>query len=569
MKQNTLDLLFTIVALVFAALLRFTYLGNHPLDNLEATQALQVLNGIILQNGPVNSSPIYVGITSLLFFVFGSSDTAARLFPALVGVMFVLIPLLYKNHLGRVTTILLMYFFAFDPFLIYLSREAGSGMLAIATVICFFTALMYRKSTWLGITGTLAILSGPLGFTGIAAIGGAGIWMRGQNIIKLEDDDESGKRVIIWGRVIFSAAITLLVFGFAFAIHPWIINGLGAGIVSTLQGWFSLSGIQSQGMLIRIVVGLVILMPLTFILGMSGSIRGLLERNKFLGFLSRWGLIAFLIVLIYPMHRVTDLVWVSVPLSVAAAIEVQKWVHPPDSHRTAAYIYALACILLMIFCSLKITNLLVYEPGSADYQLALAGIALTLLMLAVSAFLIGWGWSWKVALYGLGVGAVFILSIFSISMSRRAAGLGGKDSANILLPGSHPQELALLKSTLDDLSLQNSGIPNDLEVSVLEIDEPGLRWSLRDYEATEFVQYLHPGAAPQIVITQANEELKLPASYRGQDFVSAAEVPWTLLTGKEWLRWVVFGDAPSQKSFVILWARNDLFPEGSTNNNEQ
>jgi hypothetical protein len=71
------------------------------------------------------------------------------------------------------------------------------------------------------------------------------------------------------------------------------------------------------------------------------------------------------------------------------------------------------------------------------------------------------------------------------------------------------------------------------------------------------------------VITQANVELQLPASYRGQDFVSTAEVPWTLLTGKEWLRWVVFGDAPSQKSFVILWARNDLFPEGSSNNNEQ
>jgi hypothetical protein len=374
--------------------------------------------------------------------------------------------------------------------------------------------------------------------------------------------------VIIWRGVIFSAAITLLVFGFAFTIHPWIINGLGAGFVSSLQGWFSLSGIQSQGMFIKIMVGLVILMPLTLMLGLSGSIRGLLNKNKFLGFLSRWGLIAFLIVLIYPMHRVTDLAWVSISLSVAATIEVQKWFHPPDSHRLAAYIYAIACILLLIFCSLKITNLLVYEPGSADYQLALAGISLTLLMLAVSAFLIGWGWSWKVSLFGLGVGLVVLLSIFSISMSRRAAGLGGKESANILLPGSHPQELALMKSTLDDLSLQNTGIPGDLDVSVLRIDEPGLRWSLRDYGAAEFVQYLPPGDAPQIVITQANEELQLPASYRGQDFVNSAEVPWTLLTGKEWLRWILFGDAPKQKNFIILWARNDLFPEGSSTINE-
>ncbi len=191
------------------------------------------------------------------------------------------------------------------------------------------------------------------------------------------------------------------------------------------------------------MLSLLILMPLTFILGIAGLIRGLINKDRFSGFLSRWALIAFVIILVYPQHRITDLVWVSIPLCAAAAVEIQKWIHRPESHRLVSFIYAIACILLLIFCGLKIPGLLVYEPGSADYQLALAGIALTLLMLAVSAFLIGWGWSWKVAFYGLGVGAVVVLSIFSISMSRRAAGLGGARAANILLPGTHPQELGL------------------------------------------------------------------------------------------------------------------------------
>ncbi len=89
------------MAVIFGAALRFTQLGSHPLDSLEATQALQVINIFTDQLSPVSSSPIYAGLTGILFKLIGDSDFAARFLPAFFGVIFILVPLLFQHHLGK------------------------------------------------------------------------------------------------------------------------------------------------------------------------------------------------------------------------------------------------------------------------------------------------------------------------------------------------------------------------------------------------------------------------------------------------------------------------------------
>jgi len=567
-KRNNLDVLYYILALILAAALRFIQLGVTPLTNLEASQALQSLHFFNSPSVLVTAAPISTGLTAILFSIFGSSNLAARLLPALTGVLFVLVPLFFRERLGRLTTILLMFFIAFDPFLIFLSREAGGGMVAIAVVICFFAAIEKRNSVWMGILGASAILSGPFIFTGLAAIGGATAWMRGRIFDPSDDREINDHNAIQWRKVIFGAASTLLTIGLVIAKYPWLINGFGAGILTAARGWLPSADMQSQGMFTRLLLVLLVMMPLTFMLGSVGVIRGLTQKGRLSGFLARWILIAALLIFIYPQHRVTDLAWVSLPLCVAGAVEIQKWVHRPEAYPLVSYIYAAACSLLLIFCSLKIANLLVYEPGSADFQLAVAGIALTALMLAVSAFLIGWGWSWKVSFFGLGIGTVVVLLVFGASMSRRAAGLGGAQSANILAPEPIPAEAGLLIRTIDDISRQKQGVPGALGVTSLNVEDASLQWVLRDYRDARFVTALAPNETPDLLITTASENPQLPASYRGQDFTRNESVPWTLLTGKEWLNWIIYGNTPIQQDFLILWVRNDLFPDGGTGTNE-
>ena len=564
MKNIRFEIILYILAACLAAVFRLTQLGNIPLGNLEASQALQALKIFEGATPPVSSSPLYLGLTGFIYYMFGNSNTAARLIPAVLGILFVFSPLLFKDRLGKGPAVILAFFLAVDPFLIFLSREAGSGMMAIFSVIFFLGVLLKGYSSWSGIFGTLAILSGPMAFSGIVAISLSAIWGRRKAAEKENGDEHRSWNKTNWKTALIAAGITLLIAGLFFLKAPFLINGVGSVWVETFKSWKYLSGITSQDILIKIIISILFLIPLAFLLGITGMVRGALKKDQVSDFFMRWALIALVIVLIYPAHRVTDLAWVSIPLWAASSQEIHLWVHKPTFHKTVSFIFAAVCSVLFIFCGLKITNLLAYEPGSADYQLALAGIALTLLMLAVAAFLIGWGWSWKASFFGLGIGVMVILSVFTLNMSRRAANLGSLQAANILNPGPIPLENELLVKTMNDISLQNNGITGGLDVSVLKITDSNLTWAVLDFSKTSFVSSLAKNETPELVITSGNELLELPASYRGQDFVQAAEVPWSLLTWKEWLKWIIFGEAPTQNQFIILWARNDLFPLGDT-----
>jgi hypothetical protein len=53
----------------------------------------------------------------------------------------------------------------------------------------------------------------------------------------------------------------------------------------------------------------------------------------------------------------------------------------------------------------------------------------------------------------------------------------------------------------------------------------------------------------------------LPSAYRGQDFTWRQRPQWEILQGGDWLKWFVFRQLPLENETVILWARDDLFPD--------
>jgi hypothetical protein len=92
------------------------------------------------------------------------------------------------------------------------------------------------------------------------------------------------------------------------------------------------------------------------------------------------------------------------------------------------------------------------------------------------------------------------------------------------------------------------------------IDSPALEWALRNHEV-EVVSILDPQIAPPLVITPLMEDLGLPSAYRGQDFTWRQFVPWEGIRGADWLRWLVYRQLPRENETIILWVRDDLFPD--------
>jgi hypothetical protein len=76
------------------------------------------------------------------------------------------------------------------------------------------------------------------------------------------------------------------------------------------------------------------------------------------------------------------------------------------------------------------------------------------------------------------------------------------------------------------------------------------------------VSALDPQVAPPLVITPVMNDLGLPSAYRGQDFIWRQSVQWDAVKAPDWIRWLVFRQLPRQDETILLWARNDLFPDG-------
>jgi hypothetical protein len=59
-------------------------------------------------------------------------------------------------------------------------------------------------------------------------------------------------------------------------------------------------------------------------------------------------------------------------------------------------------------------------------------------------------------------------------------------------------------------------------------------------------------------------DIGLPSAYRGQDFVWRQHVQWDGLPLPEWWRWLVNRQLPREDETIILWVRDDLFPDART-----
>ncbi|GAG91398.1 unnamed protein product, partial [marine sediment metagenome] len=96
------------------------------------------------------------------------------------------------------------------------------------------------------------------------------------------------------------------------------------------------------------------------------------------------------------------------------------------------------------------------------------------------------------------------------------------------------------------------------------VDTPSMRWVLRNYPQSRFTADLKIGELPSVIITRQEGEVpQLNTSYRGQDFVWWQQPGWSGALPTPILPWLTFREAEIKNETVILWARSDLFPDGT------
>lgn len=157
---------------------RFYHLGDRVMSHDESLHTRYSYN--LYANGdyqhtPLMHGPILFHFVALSYTLFGDNDFTARIYPAVLGILLVMFPLLFRRWLGRWGSLLASLMVLISPLLMYYNRYIREDTPSIFySLIMFYCILMYlngserwrHKSFWLYILA--AAMLGSLGSKEVA-----------------------------------------------------------------------------------------------------------------------------------------------------------------------------------------------------------------------------------------------------------------------------------------------------------------------------------------------------------------------------------------------------------------
>ena len=175
-----------LVIFVLAVLTRFIDLGVRVMSHDESLHTQY--SWYLYKNGDFRHSPLMHGpllfhMTAFFYLLFGANDFSARIYTAIVGVLVVMMPLLFRRWLGRVGALLASLMFLISPLLMYYSRYIRHDLPAILfALIMVYAVFQYldgsekvrRRPYWLYILAAamaLLLASKEVAFIYIAIFG--------------------------------------------------------------------------------------------------------------------------------------------------------------------------------------------------------------------------------------------------------------------------------------------------------------------------------------------------------------------------------------------------------------
>jgi hypothetical protein len=546
------------LAFLFALLFRLLLLGKTMLSDGESLLALQAMNNVAFPVNAAISNPAYITLTRFLFFVFSPSNFSARLISALFGSLLVLTPIFYRKWLGEKTAVLLAFLLALEPALFALSRQADSTTLAITATLIAMGTFLNGQFVLSGISLAFAILGGPVFWPFALSVFLAALW---SGVFSKKNSfsifPELSRSSLISFLIGFVPALILV--GTSWFLDPQLLSGIPA----SLTAFFAPPALPENPLITFILMlgAGIIYLPVYWIVGIIGIIRAIRSKDALDMFLSRWLLIGFVIALLNPGRKLTDLAWVIIPLIVLVSRNLISLLELPEDNRIVFFAKAGFDLIILSFVWLNLLWIIRNSSlGIGELSLRLLAVAGAVLMIVLVTLLIGWGWSWRVTWKGLALSLMILLSINQLSSIRRAGGLAVNPANEFFSNSPEVTDNGTLNQILFQFSQNLKGEQPMKDVVVLSPYFPSLEWSLRDLPKVEFQDALDPNSSPDFVISSTDVKLASRGDYRGESLVWQQTTIWENLQWYDWANWLAFRNAPTVRETLLLWINTDLFP---------
>jgi len=560
------------LAFLVALGFRLIQLGAVSLTDSEASLALQALHVAQGKSPLLEPQPGYILFTSVFFLIIEGTSFMARFVPALAGGALVFVPYFFRDRLKPRPALILAFLFTFDPGLVALSRQSGGTMLAVTFLL--FTWGMWRKghSIPAAIFAGFALLSGPSIWFGLLMLGLTWIFLQGTQPKPVKPSTDNRQSLTVNRQALIALFATLLIAGTLFFTVPNGLSAVLASIPAYLNGWVSPS-VFPPG---RVLLTFLLYEPFGVFLAIFALIRGFRIKSPRVTRLSLWLGVSLLLAIFY--RQTGELAWAIIPLLILAAQEISRMFEIFPEERIEVGIVAGVIMILLVYLWINLANLALnpYEQIASTampifgrmFQLPVGPRYVilfgALLILGICITLVALGWSPRTARLGATWSFGLFLGIYALASAWGASGLRIQNGVELWSPDPPPTQADLLLASISDISRMSRGHAQSQPVTVMGISSPALEWTLRNHEV-EVVSVLDPLVAQPIVITPVMSDLGLPSAYRGQDFTWRQMPSWDAIQNPDWIRWLVYRQLPRETETILLWARDDLFPDAREN----
>lgn len=558
-KNPNFHIFLLIGAFGLALAFRLIRLGVYPLGDLEAEIALQAqaaAQGTQVKFGPFMSA---VGLTGINFFIFTSSNFLARFWTAIFGTCIVFVPFLYREKLGYWPATVASLALAIAPDMVGLSRIVGSPIMALVCLLSAVGLFLRQKSILSGVMLALGLMSGAgfwLGTTILILSGLAFGWLFKENrsLLKLSLTENKNS----WVKFVLSFITTIGVIGTSFFLAPGGLAGVFSGLVSFVEGFRQ----SYTSPFFLLPLSLILYTLPALILGIWGSLRGLLIRSEVDLFLLVWWVVGIIVVFLYPGSNPADIVWVTFPLWILAARVLCFTLHLPEDNRLVMNITSVVVVLIFAFIFLALRSLGSQALTREQQVSTLIAVFGGAVLLVAIVLMVNFGWSEEIALPGLLIGLAVVFSAMMISMSVKSSSLGSEGGYAFWYPDEPSYSTKWLQVSLERVFDMNKTITPAIEIAVTDYQSPAMVWALRNYAPVHFDAFVPPQFQPGIIITDVEESPELTNSYRGQDLVWSQQVAWQEMTAAQYFQWFLSSAAPTLNEEIIFWVRTDLMTDG-------
>jgi uncharacterized protein (TIGR03663 family) len=559
------------VILGVAAVLRLWNLEASPLSTREAAQAIAAFDGAAM---PVGGSPLLFAINQVLFGLFGTTvtDGGVRLVAALFGTVMVLLPALFRSHIGRYGALAAALLLAVSPTLVAASRSldgtiitAACALAAIGFGLRYFTAQKRIDLIGLAVSIGLLLTGGPglitIALVLIPALLIAYFWIASDEdratVQQLRRDEHALRDAVLIGGVTCIAAATGLF------LRPAGLAHVPESLTAWVAAW---SAVESIGAL-RLFQILLVYEPLIVLFGLAGLIASLRRVTGLIMLLGIWTIGAFIIALLQPGRQVLDLTLVLTPLALLGGVLIERLARDLEQHGAwqAEGVFWLTAAVVLGFLAINTAQTAVgptsYStflgmPLSLGSTVGIGMVLLAAVMLGVFVLLIGWRATLRAAVATLFVSLTITSFSSAWSVTQRQA---GNPRELLWGPTAVTPDVRDLRALVQAASRRATGFVDQAQVAVtLPQDDAVVRWALRDFKRAQYNAVVSD-LAP-IVIAPLGSPFPpfVTETYRGQRFETQRLWEPSQLTDNDLLRWWLYREsdtAPLPVQTYVVWEK--------------